>query len=122
MSTDRTLLPLQGIAALRPGSFSPLFGIVAGNDDEQWCANTVNSGPAVNNYVNLSFMEPILVEALVSRGHAVGEQPVFISSFNVLYSVGESAPLQQYNKVWSKSNRIIYFYYGCMHAGIMPNQ
>ena len=98
ISTDRTILPLQDITALRPGSFSPLFRIVSSSDEEQWCANTANSGPAVGNYINLTFSESILVEAIVSRGHNVGEQPVFVSSFSILHSLGTN-PLQQYNKV-----------------------
>ena len=98
ISTNRVLLPLQAVTALRPGSFSPLFRIVSSSDDEQWCANTENSGPAVGNHVNMSFTEPILVEAIVTRGHTVGDQPVFISSFSIFHQLG-TVPFQQYNKV-----------------------
>ena len=98
ISTNRVLLPLQSITALRPGSFSPLFRIVSSNDDERWCANTENSGPAVGNHINMSFTEPILIEAIVTRGHTVGDQPVFISSFSIFHQIG-TVPLQQYEKV-----------------------
>ena len=80
LATNRTLLPLNNIVALNfiLNQMYPLVGFVD-QSKNIWCS----SFPGSNNHVNMTFTEPVVVEAITSHGEF---NEGFVSNFSVFVS------------------------------------
>ena len=101
VSTDRDLLSLDNITALRDADQMPpypLSDIVSTMSDNVWCAN-----PTAGNYVNMTFNQPVVVEGIISGGAFTRSRTRehYVSNFSILFSRDVNGQLQLYDRVYT---------------------
>ena len=115
LTADNDLLQHPaGISVLRPSAIEsdrPITDLtVTPSDSEEYCLQEDES-PPVGNYVNITFVHPMLVEKIVSRGlNYTGDTDngvSYVSNFTILYTSAVNRSMKHYHGVQFENNTII---------------
>lgn len=104
LTADNDLLQHPaGIVVLRPSTLESVTGLTeTPSNSEEYCSHE-NDSPPVGNYVNITFVHPMIVEKIVSRGlnHTSTSDTGFsyVSNFSIYYTNMTDGELQLYHEV-----------------------